>query len=116
MWKIIVSIADVSHYVKEGSNLDVHANLRGNSIYFPNYVVPMLPEKLSNDICSLKPKKKRLCISVEIFIDSKGKKISHRFFKSVIESKKRFNYEEVEKLIKTILRLIIQLILKLQKM
>lgn len=101
LWKIIISIADVSHYVKEGSNLDRHANLRGNSIYFPNYVIPMLPEKLSNDICSLKPKRNRLCISVEIFVDSKGKKISHKFFRSVIQSKKRFNYEQVEKLIET---------------
>ncbi len=100
LWKIIISIADVSHYVKEGSHLDHCASERGNSVYFPNYVVPMLPEKLSNDICSLKPNNDRLCVSVEILLDNTGLKISHKFFKSIIKSKIRYTYEQVEELIK----------------
>ncbi len=100
-WKIIVSIADVSHYVKENSNLDTHARERGNSIYFPNLVIPMLPEKLSNDLCSLKENKLRLTLSVEIILDSEGNKLSYKFFKSIIKSAKRFTYNDVNNLIKT---------------
>ena len=100
-WKVIVSIADVSHYVKENSNLDTHAKERGNSIYFPNFVIPMLPEKLSNDLCSLKENKLRLTLSVEIILDSEGNKLSHKFFKSTIKSAKRFTYNDVNDLIKT---------------
>ena len=100
-WKVIVSIADVSHYVKENSNLDTHAKERGNSIYFPNFVIPMLPEKLSNDLCSLKENKLRLTLSVEIILDSEGNKLSHKFFKSTIKSAKRFTYNNVNNLIKT---------------
>ena len=99
--EIIVSIADVSHYVKENSNLDTHAKERGNSIYFPNFVIPMLPEKLSNDLCSLKENKLRLTLSVEIILDSEGNKLSHKFFKSIIKSAKRFTYNDVNNLIKT---------------
>ncbi len=100
-WKVIVSIADVSHYVQENSNLDTHAKERGNSIYFPNFVIPMLPEKLSNDLCSLKENKLRLTLSVEIILDSEGNKLSHKFFKSTIKSAKRFTYNDVNDLIKT---------------
>ena len=100
-WKIIVSIADVSHYVRENSNLDSHAKERGNSIYFPNFVIPMLPEKLSNDLCSLKENKLRLTLSVEIILDSEGNKLSHKFFKAIIKSQKRFTYKNVNNLIKT---------------
>ncbi len=100
-WKVIISIADVSHYVKENSNLDTHAKERGNSIYFPNFVIPMLPEKLSNDLCSLKENKLRLTLSVEIILDSEGNKLSHKFFKSTIKSAKRFTYDDVNNLIKT---------------
>ena len=100
-WKVIVSIADVSHYVQENSNLDTHAKERGNSIYFPNFVIPMLPEKLSNDLCSLKENKLRLTLSVEIILDSEGNKLSHKFFKSTIKSAKRFTYNDVNNLIKT---------------
>ena len=100
-WKVIVSIADVSHYVKENSNLDTHAKERGNSIYFPNFVIPMLPEKLSNDLCSLKENKLRLTLSVEIILDSEANKLSHKFFKSTIKSAKRFTYNDVNNLIKT---------------
>ncbi len=98
-WKVIVSIADVSHFVCENSKIDEHAQKRGNSVYFPNLVIPMLPEKLSNDICSLIPNKNRLCLTVEIILDPNGNKISHKFYKSIIKSKKRFTYEEIEKFI-----------------
>lgn len=100
-WKILVSIADVSHYVRENSNLDSHAKERGNSIYFPNLVIPMLPEKLSNDLCSLKENKLRLTLTVEIILDSEGNKLSHKFFKSIIKSKKRCTYNEINNLIET---------------
>ena len=98
-WKIIVSIADVSHYVKVNSHLDKEASERGNSVYFPDLVVPMLPEKLSNNLCSLKPNVDRACLSVEIILDNKGIKQSHNFFRSIIKSKQRLTYEQVEKVI-----------------
>ena len=94
IWEVGVHIADVSHYVQENSNLDTHAKERGNSIYFPNFVIPMLPEKLSNDLCSLKENKLRLTLSVEIILDSEGNKLSHKFFKSTIKSAKRFTYND----------------------
>ena len=98
-YRIIVSIADVSFYIKENSLLDKKAKIRGNSVYFSNMVVPMFPENISNNICSLKENERRLCFSVEIIISNEGKKISHSFFKSTIKSKKRFTYDEVEKYI-----------------
>ena len=99
-YRIIVSIADVSFYVNDNSLLDKKAKVRGNSVYLPDMVIPMFPESISNDICSLKENVKRLCFSVEIIVSSEGKKISHKFFKSTIRSHKRFTYEEVEKHIK----------------
>ena len=100
-WKVIISIADVSHYIRESSNLDLHAKERGNSIYFPNFVIPMLPEKLSNDICSLKENKERLCLSLEIILDKNGNRLSYNFFKSIIKSSKRFTYDAINNLIKS---------------
>ena len=100
-WKIIVSIADVSFYVKENSILDKKAKLRGNSVYFPNMVIPMFPEEISNNLCSLKENEKKLCLSVEIIITNDGEKISHKFYKSSIKPKKRFTYEQIENLIKS---------------
>ena len=85
-WKIIVSIADVSYFVKSGSYLDKEAKERGNSVYLPNLVIPMLPEELSNELCSLKPNVDRLCLTVEIKINNDGKKLSHKFFRSMINS------------------------------
>ena len=99
-WRILVAIADVSHYVKEKSSLDNEARERGNSVYFPNLVVPMLPEELSNNLCSLKPDLDRACLTVEIILDNNGIKQSHEFFQSVIKSAKRLTYEEVEEVIK----------------
>ena len=87
-WKILVSIADVSYFVKSGSYLDKEAKERGNSVYLPNLVIPMLPEELSNELCSLKPNVDRLCLTVDITLNNDGKKLSHKFFRSKINSKK----------------------------
>lgn len=98
-YKLGVHIADVSHYVKEGSALDEEALLRGTSAYLMNDVVPMLPEKLSNDVCSLREKVDRLVFSCFIELDPKGKIINYEVCKSVINSKKRFTYEEVQEIL-----------------
>ena len=93
-WRVLVSIADVSHFVKENSYIDKEARLRGNSVYLPNYVIPMLPEELSNNLCSLKPNLDRACLTVEIILDKNGLKKSHSFYRSIINSKKRLTYNE----------------------
>ncbi|MDA0986555.1 MAG: ribonuclease R [Bacteroidetes bacterium] len=93
-----VHIADVSFFVKQNSELDFEALSRGTSVYLANQVVPMLPERLSNNLCSLKPETDRLAFSCFIKFEN-GKIISHRFSKTVINSKKRFTYEEVEKIL-----------------
>ncbi len=98
-WRVLVAIADVSYYVTLNSALDREAKIRGNSVYLPNFVIPMLPEELSNDKCSLIPNEDRLCLTVEIILDEKGKKKSHSFFRSVINSKKRLTYKQVEDVI-----------------
>ena len=98
-WKILVAIADVSHYVKLNSYLDQEARDRGNSVYLPNLVIPMLPEELSNNLCSLKPNLDRLCLTVEITLNDRGIKQSHKFFQSTINSKQRLTYEQVEDVI-----------------
>ena len=87
-----VHIADVSHYVRPGSELDREAMRRGNSVYLADKVIPMLPETLSNGICSLRPRADRKCFSVFIVYDASGKVLSRRFAKSVIRSKLRLNY------------------------
>lgn len=98
-WRIIVAIADVSHYVKPGDALDQEAYTRGNSVYFPDKVLPMLPEKLSNDLCSLRPYEDRACVGVEIWIDADGHKQKDKFFRGLMRSAKRLTYEEVEEVL-----------------
>lgn len=94
-WKLYVAIADVSHYVKPESPLDVEAIKRGNSVYFPNSVVPMLPEQVSNGLCSLKPKVDRLCMVCEINIGKDGKPGRNKFYPAVMHSKARMTYNKV---------------------
>jgi ribonuclease R len=94
--RLIVAIADVAHYVKPGSALDKSARERGNSCYFPDRVVPMLPEALSNGWCSLKPHEDRGCLFVEIQIDAQGHKQSHKFGRGLMRSAARCTYEEVQ--------------------
>jgi ribonuclease R len=90
-----VHIADVAHYVTEGSLLDREAFERGTSVYFPGRAVPMLPERLSNGICSLNPKIERLTFTCEIEIDRKGRFVNHKIYKSVIRTKERMTYTNV---------------------
>ncbi len=73
-WHIVVAIADVAHYVSPGSALDREAARRGNSVYFPDRVVPMLPEALSNELCSLRPGEDRPCLAAQLWIDADGRK------------------------------------------
>ena len=97
-WCLGVHIADVTHYVREGSQIDLEASRRGTSVYFPHSVVPMLPQKLSNGICSLNPDVDRLALSVLIELDSSLSVRSHKLVKSVIHSKYRMTYNEVNKI------------------
>lgn len=90
-----VHIADVAHYVTEGSALDREAFERGTSVYFPGRAVPMLPERLSNGICSLNPKIERLTFSCEMEITPKGRFVNHKIYKSVIRTKERMTYTNV---------------------
>lgn len=94
-WRLIVAIADVSHYVNPGSALDKEAQLRGNSVYFPNAVVPMLPEVLSNELCSLKPEVNRLCMVCDMQISLKGEVKGFEFYPAVIYSRARLIYDDV---------------------
>ena len=94
-----VHIADVSHYVVRNSALDKSAKERGTSIYYANKVIPMLPEELSNDLCSLKPGVKRLAITCEMLIDKSGETKDFKIYESVIESKYRMTYKNVNKII-----------------
>ena len=94
-WRLLVAIADVSSYVKKGSALDKEAELRGTSVYFPGRVVPMLPEILSNGLCSLNPQVDRLVMVCELEIGRKGKIKNYRFMRGVIRSAARMTYTEV---------------------
>ena len=98
-FKLLVGIADVSHYVKEGSALDKEAFDRGNSVYFPRRVIPMLPEKLSNGLCSLNPNVDRLVMIADMNISNKGNVQSYEFYPAVINSKHRLTYTLVDQLI-----------------
>ena len=94
-WKLLVAIADVSAYVERGSALDREAYKRGNSTYFPDRVIPMLPEVLSNGLCSLNPHVDRLCMVAELYISRQGKLVRSRFFEGVMRSAARLTYDEV---------------------
>jgi ribonuclease R len=95
-YRLIVAIADVAHYVKPGAALDNSARERGNSCYFPDRVVPMLPEALSNGWCSLKPHEDRGCLFVEMHIDVHGRKTAHKFGRGLMRSAARKTYEQVQ--------------------
>src|SRR5437762_7356911 len=95
-WHIVVAIADVGHYVPPGSALDREAAQRGNSVYFPDRVVPMLPEALSNDLCSLKPGEDRACVAAHLWIDATGRKRRHRFERGLMRSAARLTYDAVQ--------------------
>ena len=98
-WKLWVAIADVSYYVRPKSALDTEAYNRGNSVYFPNRVVPMLPEKLSNGLCSLNPQVDRLCMVCEITLSAKGKMTDYQFYEAVMNSHARLTYNKVAKIL-----------------
>ena len=94
-WRLWVAIADVSYYVTPNSPLDQDAQERGTSVYFPSQVIPMLPEALSNGLCSLNPNVDRLCMVCEMTIDVDGQVISHQFHQGVMNSKARLTYTQV---------------------
>jgi ribonuclease R len=98
-WRLLVAIADVSHYVAIGSSLDEEATRRGTSVYFPDRVVPMLPEVLSNGLCSLNPKVDRLCMVCEMRVNVDGKVTRATFFEGVMRSKARLTYSQVNELL-----------------
>jgi len=98
-WVLYVAIADVSHYVKPGSAIDEEASRRGNSVYFPGFVIPMLPEALSNNLCSLLPHTDRLCFVAEMEISKAGKLVRSRFYRAVMHSRARLTYTTVAALL-----------------
>jgi ribonuclease R len=94
-WRLLVAIADVSHYVETGSAIDVDAYDRATSVYFPRRVIPMLPEKLSNGLCSLNPNVERLCMVCDMLISAAGEVEAYQFYPAVMFSHARFTYTEV---------------------
>jgi ribonuclease R len=98
-WRLLVAIADVSHYVRPGSAIDVEAHARGTSVYFPQRVIPMLPEVLSNELCSLKPEVKRLALVCEMSIGPRGAIRKYRFARGVIRSHARTTYTQIAAMI-----------------
>ncbi|MBN8714971.1 MAG: ribonuclease R [Xanthomonadales bacterium] len=94
-WRLLVAIADVSHYVRAGEALDREAYERGTSVYFPGFVVPMLPETLSNGICSLNPKVDRLCMVCDMLVDAAGEVTRSKFYPAVMRSHARLTYDLV---------------------
>jgi len=97
-YKLYVHIADVAHYVKAGSQVQNEAYLRATSVYLPHKVLPMLPEKLSNDLCSLNPHTDKLTLTCEMDLDESGKVRNVRVYESVINSDYRLTYKEVQQM------------------
>lgn len=95
-WIVTVAIADVAHFVRTDSVLDIEAKERGNSTYFPDRVVPMLPERLSNDLCSLRPDEPRSSLGVRMRFSATGKKLDHKFFRGTIRSRARLTYAQAQ--------------------
>ena len=98
-WRLIVAIADVAHYVRAGTGLDEAARERGTSVYFPDRVVPMLPEALSNGLCSLQPRVERLCLCCDMTVSEQGEVKRSRFHEAVMSSARRFTYGEAARLL-----------------
>ncbi len=94
-WRLVVAIADVSHYVRDGDAIDADARERGTSVYFPRRVIPMLPEELSNELCSLKPAVDRLCMACDMRIDAHGEIERYTFYPAVMHSQARLTYTQV---------------------
>ncbi|MBU6501498.1 MAG: ribonuclease R [Burkholderiales bacterium] len=94
-WRLLVAIADVSHYVETGSAIDIDAYDRATSVYFPRRVIPMLPEKLSNGLCSLNPDVERLCMVCDMLVTARGDVHAYQFYPAVMFSHARFTYTEV---------------------
>jgi ribonuclease R len=95
-WHMVVAIADVAHYVRPGDALDREARRRANSVYFPDRVLPMLPEALSNGLCSLRPDEDRACLAVHLWYDRRGHKLKHRFVRALMRSRAGLVYEQVQ--------------------
>lgn len=95
-WHVVVAIADVARYVRMGDALDKAAYARGNSVYFPDRVVPMLPEALSNGLCSLRPEEDRACLAVHMWLDAEGTKRRHQFVRGLMRSAARLTYDQVQ--------------------
>jgi ribonuclease R len=95
-WIVHVAIADVAHYVRPGTRLDSEAQIRGNSVYFPDRVVPMLPERISNDLCSLREGEERPCLVARLVFDREGNKRSHTFLRAMMRSAGKLSYEEAQ--------------------
>jgi len=98
-YQLGVHIADVSHFVPAGSEMDIEARCRGTSVYFPDRVIPMLPEKVSNHLCSLNPKVDRLAMTVMMHLSRTGEVLDYSFHKSIIHSKERMTYEDVQEIL-----------------
>jgi len=98
-YRLVVAIADVSHYVRPGTRLDEEAVSRGTSVYFPNHVLPMLPEHLSNGICSLNPGVDRLCMVCDLALDAEGRPVEAQIYEAVMRSHARCTYEQVAELL-----------------
>ena len=95
-WQVVVAIADVAHFVRPGSGLDAAARSRGNSVYFPDRVVPMLPPALSEQLCSLKPGEDRPCLAVRMWFDATGRRRRHGFERATMRSAARLTYAQVQ--------------------